>query len=126
MPTSFPIYILDLSGEDRIVLPENREDLSHSEFWESVAAGIVAEHYRLPARRLKNLPYCQRRARMVLSRNKPPVIYYGEQQNDELLAAIAAAVDLPDLVWRYDDHEKRLEYDVSKLRQLIDARRLAD
>ena len=125
MGKSFPVYILDLSGEDRIVFPENREDLSHSEFWETVVTGIVAQHYRIAVARLENLPYCQRRARIVLARNKPPIVYYGEQQSDELLAAIAAAVEIPDLQWRYDDHEKRLEFDVLELRQLIDAKRLA-
>lgn len=124
MPNSYPVYILDLSGTDRIVFPDDRLDVSHSDFWESIVAGIVAEHFRIPVKRLRNLPYCQRRARIVVQNDGESVVYFGERQTKKLLKAISRAVGLPDLEWRYDDHEQRLEYDVSVFNRLLDERRL--
>lgn len=105
--TSYPIYILDLTKEPTIVFPENKVDINHTDFWEETVAKLVATHFRLPLKKLLNIPYCQRRARICNS-----VIYYGEQTTKKLLQQIEEAVGETGLRFEYDDHEKRLKYDV--------------
>jgi hypothetical protein len=107
---SFPIYVLHLGeGEPTIVFPEGKVDLDHSDFWEREVARIVARHLRLPLEELLNLPYCQRRARI-----SEKIVYYGEKTSPKLLKMIEKAVGETGLEWRGDDHEKRLEFDVSE------------
>jgi len=111
---SFPIYILDLGGgEDAIVFPERKADLDHCAFWEATVARLVARHFRLPLEALVNLPYCQRRARI-----NSEIIYYGEKTTKKLLRTIEKAVGATGLRFVYDNHEKRLEYDVQKFTSL--------
>ena len=117
---SFPIYILDLSGIDRVVFPGDQRDLNHSDFWTSVAAKIVADHFRLPVKRLLNLPYCQRRARIVV-RDDEAAVYFGERHTKKLLKLISKSVGLTELEWRFDEHEQRLEFDVAKFNQLLES-----
>jgi hypothetical protein len=105
---SFPIYILDLGDKEyTIVFPEGKADIDHSDFWEATAARIVAKHLRLPLEELVNLPYCQRRAR-INDKN----VYYGEKTSKKLLRQIEKAVGETGLRFVYDEHERRLEYDV--------------
>lgn len=105
---SYPIYILDLGGDEyTIVFPEGKADLDHSAFWEQTVARIVARSLKLPVEELLNLPYCQRRARI-----NDKIVYYGEKPTKKLLRQIERAVGEAGLEWRYDDHEKRLEFDV--------------
>jgi hypothetical protein len=110
MPESYPIYILD---NDQIVFPPEKNDIGHCEFWETTVHKIVAELYRIPARKLINLPYCQRRARIYNSK-----VYYGETFKQSLLLKIKKAVG-EKLEFAYDEHEARLEYDVLLLNNLI-------
>ena len=115
---SFPIYILDLSGEDVVVFPDDRRDLDHTEYWETTVAALVAAHYRVPVRPLKRLPYCQRRARIVL-RSGQAIAWYGERQSKRLLRIISRAVGIPSLQWGHDEHEQRLEFHVAEFKGLL-------
>ena len=111
---SYPIYILDLGGKEyTIVFPDDKADLDHSDFWETTVARIVARHFHLPLEELVNLPYCQRRARI-----NDGVVYYGEQATRKLLRLIEKAVGETGLRFGYDDHEKRLSYDVLDFKAL--------
>ena len=116
---SFPIYILDLSGDDFVAYPDGRLDLPHADFWKSTVAAIVAAHFQLPVKRLLNLPYCQRRARIIV-RDDEAVAYYRERQSQKLLKTISKTVGLPDLEWRSDEHEQRLEFDVAEFERLVE------
>jgi len=103
---SYPIYILDLGGTDyRIVFPEGKVDLDHSQFWEQTVARIVARHFHLPLEEVANLPYCQRRARI-----NGKIVYYGERHTKRLLKLIEKAVGETGLRFAYDDHEARLSF----------------
>jgi hypothetical protein len=114
--SSYPIYILNLGKDEyKIVYPEGKADLNHSEFWEATVAKIVASGLHLPLENLLNLPYCQRRAR--ISDKK---VYYGEKQSKNLLKQIEKAVGEKGLKFVYDEHETRLEFDVAELAALSD------
>jgi hypothetical protein len=107
---TYPIYILP----DGIVYPADKSDISHVEFWEESVARIVANLYDLPLYSILNIPYALRRARVV-----DDIVYYGEEQSEELLQRIRKALDNDNLHFAYDDHEKRLAVDVAQLRGLI-------
>jgi hypothetical protein len=111
---TFPIYLLELA-DVVVCYPEDRRDIDHSEFWETTASRLVAEHYKIPQRLLANLPYCQRRARVVGNR-----VFYGEKPDAKLLRLIRKALGNGKLVFVHDEHEKRLEYDVAEFRKLVD------
>jgi hypothetical protein len=111
--SSYPIYILRLGKADKIVFPEGKEDLGHCDFWEQCVASKVANHYHIPLRKIIDLPYCQPRARVCSDK-----ILYGEASSKTLLAKIRKTVEQPELVFAYDEHEKRLAYDVRRFRAL--------
>jgi len=111
---TYPIYLLNLGGKFRVVLPEPRTDVGHTEFWESTVSLVVAEHYGIPQRLLRNLPYCQRRARIVGN-----IVYYGGKPTPILLRLIRKATGNRKLVFAFDDHEKRLRHDVAEFRRLV-------
>ena len=111
---TFPIYLLELNAFV-VCVPEGQEDIDHSVFWETIVSGVVAEHFKIPQRLLLNLPYCQRRARVAGKR-----IYYGETHELKLLRLIRKTLANKQLVFVHDDHEKRLEYDVSRFKQLVE------
>lgn len=115
MISTFPIYLLELGTEIVVFHPEGFEDIGHSEFWENTVSRLVAEHYKIPQRLLINLPYCQRRGRVVGNK-----VYYGEKPNTKLLRLIRKALANSKLVFVHDDHEKRLPYDVSEFKKLMD------
>jgi hypothetical protein len=115
---SFPIYILDLSGTDHVVHPDGFDDIPHSEFWKSIVAKRVARHFGLPVKWLLNLPYSQRRARIVV-RNYEAVANYGERQTKKLLRLISESVGLPHLKWRHDVHERRLDFDMTEFLKVM-------
>lgn len=104
---SFPIYILD---DDTIIF--TKKDLNHVEFWEDEVCEILSQKTNIPKKRLINLPYCQRRARIVGEH-----LYFGEKISKVLLKKISKTVSV-DLKFVYDEHEKRLSYDVSKFKSL--------
>jgi hypothetical protein len=111
---SFPVYILKLDDEWKIVFLDDKADIGHTDFWEQTVSQIVAKHYRIPAKRLTNLPYCQRRARVVGNK-----VYYGGKANPDLLQLVRKAVGNDKLVFVYDNHEKRLQEDVLQFRRLV-------
>jgi hypothetical protein len=57
---TYPIYLLQLGDTFQVVFPEGKEDIGHSDFWESIVSQIVAKHYNISQAKLANLPYCQR------------------------------------------------------------------
>jgi hypothetical protein len=111
---SYPIYILDVGAKDyTIVFPEGKVDLDHSVFWETTVARIVAHHYHVPLEELVNMPYCQRRARI-----NDKIVYYGEKTTKKLLRLIEKVAGESGLRFGYDDHEKRLDFDVQEFTAL--------
>ncbi len=111
---TFPVYLLQLDDTIQVALPEGKEDIGHSEFWGRTVSHIVAKHYNIPQVKLANLPYCQRRARIVDN-----TCYYGETPDLKLLDLIHRAVGNKGLAFVYDDHEKRLKDDVLEFRKLV-------
>lgn len=111
---SYPIYLLDLGGDEyAIVFPEGKADLDHTDFWEKSVARIVARHFGMSVEDLLNLPYCQRRARV-----SGKIVYYGERTSRKLLKLIEKAVGETGLRFVHDDHEARLEYDSCVIERL--------
>lgn len=108
---SFPLYLLRIP-EWKIVF--SNKDIGHSEFWEKIVSHIVAEHFHVPQKTIVNLPYCQRRARIVGSK-----VYYGGKLDPELLKLICQVIGNPSLVFCYDYHEKRLKEDVRQFKIII-------
>ena len=51
--------------------------------------------------------------------DKEAVIYFGERHTKKLLRSISKSVGLPELQWRFDEHEKRLEFDVAEFERLL-------
>jgi hypothetical protein len=111
---SFPVYLLRLGKSWQVIFPENKSDIGHTDFWEKTVSKIVAEHYHIPHTELVNLPYCQRRARVVASK-----IYTGSRNlKPELQTVILIALRKRKLQFLYDEHEKRLREDVMQFRRL--------
>lgn len=111
---SFPIYMLHLSQQWRIVFPDSKRDIGHVDFWEHTVSHLVAAHYKIPQAKLASLPYCQRRARIVGN-----TIYSGQKPDRKLLLAIRKATENGKLRFAYDEHEKRLRADVLEFRKLV-------
>lgn len=103
----FPIYILD---DDYILFI--KKDISHSKFWEKVVAKIVAERHQISVADIINIPYCQRRARIVDNK-----LYCGEKLSKKLINKIEKEVGLK-LVCIYDEHETRCKISVSEFKAL--------
>src|SRR5262249_22816424 len=108
----FPIYLLQLGDEWKVIAPEDHQDVSHTNFWAQTVSHIVAKHYRISQKKLANLPYCQRRARIVGN-----VAYYGETPDPKLLRLLCESLSNPTLMFCYDEHEKRLQEDVRQFRR---------
>lgn len=117
--TIFPLYLLRLGNEWKVVFPDDRADIGHSEFWEHVVAQVVARHFKIPLHKLVNLPYCQRRARIVGNK-----VYYGERPDPKLLNLIRRAVGNKQATFCHDEHEIRLKQDVLAFRRLVRGGRL--
>lgn len=103
----FPIYILD---DDCILFI--KKDMSHSKFWEKVVAKIVAEKYLISTADIINIPYCQRRARIVDNK-----LYCGEKLSKKLIAKIEKEVGFK-LNYVFDEHETRCKINVSEFNAL--------
>lgn len=108
---SIPIYLLD---DGSIVFTE--EDLNHVEFWEQTVAAIVAKKHRISTKSILNLPYCQKRARVVKN-----TLYCGEEIDLETVYKIVLLLNR-ELTLKYDVHESRLPYDVSQFRAIVQDR----
>jgi hypothetical protein len=104
----FPLYILD---DDTLIVVVS--DMSHCDFWESTVAAIVTEKHGLRLSVLLNLPYCQRRARIVGNR-----LYCGEEVSPALLRSIEAATGRT-LKLIYDEHETRCPVSVAEFTSLV-------
>ncbi len=111
---AFPIYILKLGDEIKVVFSEDRKDIGHTDFWEKKVAKIAAAHHKIPLKKLIDLPYCQRRARVVGIK-----VYCGQRPAPVLLNAIRLALEDDRLVFVHDIHEKRLRDDVLEFRKLV-------
>ena len=115
MVTNFPIYILELDGKDLVVFPQDKADISHSDYWEQKVVAIIAQKFGISDKRLMNIPYCQRRARI----SSKGFVFYGEKQTKTLLRTISKATGESDLRWVYDEHEARLSFDLMEYRKLL-------
>lgn len=104
---SIPVYILD---DDTVVISD--KDIPHVEFWEQTVCKILSQQLEVSERRLKNLPYCQRRGRAVGSN-----FYCGEYLSPKVVSCLKSQID-EDLRVVYDEHETRLFYDIALLRGL--------
>ncbi len=104
----FPLYILD---DDTLIVVVS--DMSHCEFWESTVAAIVAKERGLPLSAILNLPYCQRRARIVGNS-----LYCGEDVSPTLRRSIEAATERT-LTLVYDEHEARCPISVAEFTSLV-------
>ncbi len=94
----FPIYILDDDSIEYL-----QEDCDHSRFWSETVSKKVSQNTGIPLRILIDMPYCQRRARVVGSR-----LYYGEKMSAFLFNKIKNILKM-DLVLVHDEHEARCE-----------------
>jgi hypothetical protein len=111
--STFPLYLLRLGDDWKIVFPEDRSDIGHSDFCEQTVSRIVAKHYGIPHKKLDNLPYSQRRARVVGS-----TVFYGGKPDTKLFQTIRKTLADASLVFTHDHHEKRLRADVLEFRRL--------
>lgn len=103
----FPVYVLD---DDSILYL--KKGWSHTKFWRQIVCEIVANKYGISKNKLKNLPYCQRRARVV--RNN---FYYGEKISKELFKKIEKVLEMK-LKIVHDEHETRCEISVAEFKGL--------
>lgn len=103
----FPVYLLD----DGSVLFA-REGLGHTEFWEREVALAVSRTLSVPLDGIINLPYCQRRGRVV-----GDVFYCGEDISRADLRLIERAVGMR-LRLVHDEHESRCELSVGEFNAL--------
>jgi hypothetical protein len=69
--------------------------------------------YRIPVHRLLNIPYCQRRARIVGN-----ILFCGEELSLDLVNKIKTVLNKKVLKVVYDQHETVLKYDVMILKSL--------
>lgn len=122
VPKTYPIYILDLHGEELVVFPKDKADIPHSDFWENTVATLLAKHFSIPLKPLLNLPYCQRRARV----SSKGLAFYGERQSKKLLRTISKATGETDLRWAFDEHEARLPFAVQEFKRLLAERESTD
>ena len=97
---SFPVYILD----DETIL-FTKEDKNHVEFWEATVAKEIAKRLGVHIGEVINIPYCQRRGRVVGEN-----FYCGEELSKVQLNRIAKAIG-QEIRLVYDEHECTLEYD---------------
>ena len=97
---SFPIYILD---DNEILF--TKQDKTHPEFWEETVAPHVAKKMNIPLREIINLPYCQRRGRIVGER-----FYCGEVLDKAMINKISKLVG-EEISFVFDEHESTLEHD---------------
>lgn len=111
---TYPVYLLRLGKKWNVVFPENKEDIGHTDFWEKTVAHLVAKHFKIPQAKLTNLPYSQRRARIVGN-----TVYYGGRPEPDVLQAVRQTTGNDLLVFCFDEHERRLREDVLEFRRLV-------
>ena len=69
---SFPVYIID----DGKIFFKEEKDFGHNEFWEEEVSLYVAKKFKVSLQHIINLPYCQKRGRLVNEK-----FYFGEKPN---------------------------------------------
>lgn len=104
----FPVYILD---DDTIIFL--KEDIGHVEFWEQHVSLVASKKFNISRHLIKNLPYCQRRGRVVLNN-----FYCGEKISKKLIGNIEKTLGCK-LKFVYDDHETRCPFETSSFNGLI-------
>ena len=104
----FPIYILD---DDSVFFL--KKDIGHVKFWEKVVSKILEKKYSISAKEIINLPYCQRRARIVGN-----ILYCGEKLSKKIIRKIEKEVNIK-LIYKYEEHETRCKFEISKLKNII-------
>lgn len=104
----FPVYILD----DNSILYEVSSK-THPEFWEATVAQVVSDKFHVSKSAIANLPYCQRRGRVVGS-----TFYCGEKIGKKLFNKISKAVGIR-FTLRFDEHETRCPLELAEFRGLI-------
>lgn len=98
---SYPVYIID----DGKIFLKKESHLSHVDFWEKEVAIYVAKKFKIPLKQIINLPYCQKRGRLVNDN-----FYFGEKETRGIKKEIKKIVGKKiDIV--YDEHEKMSLYD---------------
>lgn len=110
MDGGFPVYLLD----DGHVLFA-REDLGHVEFWERSVAAEVSRRFGVPLPVILDLPYCQRRGRVVGG-----VFYCGERLSRAEMRAVEGVLGMG-LRLVYDDHERRCAISLGEFRSFLPA-----
>jgi len=108
VPGGFPLYILD---DDTLVIVI--ADMSHGDFWETSVAAFVVSEFAVPLSAILNLPYCQRRARIVGDK-----LYCGEHVSPTMLKSIETATGR-ELRLVYDEHETRCPISVAEFKSLL-------
>jgi len=103
----FPLYILD---DETIIYIF--ADWDHSKLWRNFVCKEVSVKYGISFVELFNMPYCQRRGRVV-GKN----LFCGEKITKKLFLRIKKILGM-DLVLCYDEHETRCELSVARLESL--------
>lgn len=103
----FPVYILDNGNVLYTSL-----NINHDQFWEETVHYIAARQLGVPSYKIKNLPYCQKRARIV-----GHVLYCGESLPKRIKLKLLKLFG-PDLDIVHDDHEVRCEISTRYLKGL--------
>lgn len=98
---SFPVYITD----DGKVFLKKEKDLGHNEFWENEVSLYVAKKFKISLKELINLPYCQKRGRLVNDK-----FYFGEKVTKSVKSNLEKEIGQK-IEIIYDDHEKMSKYD---------------
>lgn len=104
----FPVYILD----DDTILYEI-QDINHVDYWKNVVSIIFSKKYGISKSYILNLPYSQRRARVVGNK-----FYCGEKITKKLFKKIEKTLNRK-LSYIYDEHETRCEFETARLKSHI-------
>ena len=103
----FPVYILDDDTITYIL-----KDVTHVEYWFKVVSKIVAKKNKILRRKIINLPYCQKRARVVGN-----CFYCGEKITKKTFKKIEKTLKRK-LKYIYDEHETRCEINLEEFNLL--------
>lgn len=104
----FPIYILD---DDTVLF--SKEGWDHPTYWENIVSKAVAEKHKIDRSKIVNLPYSQKRARVVENN-----FYCGEEISKKLFNKIQKLLKLK-LNLVYDEHETRCPYELAEFKGLL-------
>jgi hypothetical protein len=104
----YPVYVLD---NDEVLFVH--ADCGHDEYWQNHVSSVVADRFGVERSQIINMPYCQRRGRIVGN-----ILYCGERLPKKLVSKISKAVGYR-LKQVFDDHEIRCEISHATFRGLI-------